>query len=706
MRSTWVAPGYSMALVVQACAFAPTWTADNGNGTFTNPLFYDEFSDPDLIRVGEDYYLTGTTMHAMPGLPVLHSRDLVNWRLLGYACERLDLGPEYRLAEGKEAYGQGIWAPCLRYHDGTWHIFANVNRHGTQHFTAKNPAGPWTRTPMKRSLHDLSVLFDDDGRVYAVWGYQEIRIAQLNADLTDVVPGTERTLIEKAAGMGEGVHFYKFDGRYFITSAWWDGRMRLVCARADRLEGPWEVNRDISIDEDFGLAEGNRLWKTAGPPFDVQPGNPASRGRLSLHQGGFVVTPCGEWWGFAMTDANSVGRLTCLSPVTWRDGWPYFGLPGNLRRTPRTWLKPNTGHEAPPSAPYSRDDDFAGPQLANVWQWNHVPDDTQRSLAERPGFLRLHAQAAPDFWRARNTLTQRAVGPQSSATTVLDASGLRDGDVAGLALLNLPYAWIGVRRDGGAFVLEKFDQRTGKTSRVPLSGGRVWLRVRCDFLKEVATFSYSLDGTAFAPLGTESVLVFQLKTFQGVRFALFAFNDSGSSAGGKADFDSFTVDEPRPRGLMRPIPFGRTIRITAHGTDLALGVKDGVPAVVSLSEGRASRPDEPRVDSGSSGTTRPTSAPAAELLVEDIGRGRVALRTGDGRALTVVDGRVTLAAEVRDAAAFQWIETLNGDLILLSLATNRYVRFDPASGAILADGAGPDPSRADGVCLDWQLSPP
>jgi len=143
-----------------------TWTAANDNGTFSNPLFYDEFSDPDLIRVGNDYYMTGTTMHAMPGLPVLHSRDLVNWRLLSYAAPRLDFGPEYRLEAGKEIYGQGVWAPSFRYRNGTFYIFDNLRGQPTQVFTARDPRGPWTRTPMKRGFHDLSVLFDDDGKAY------------------------------------------------------------------------------------------------------------------------------------------------------------------------------------------------------------------------------------------------------------------------------------------------------------------------------------------------------------------------------------------------------------------------------------------------------------------------------------------------------------------------------------------------------------
>ena len=205
---TTLAAAVALSSAAPARARAQTWTADNGNGTFTNPLFYDEFSDPDLIRVGNDFYLTGTTMHAMPGLPVLHSRDLVNWELMSYALDRLDLGPSYHL-EGGEIYGQGIWAPSFRYHAGTFHIFSNVNGQTTQHFSATNPRGPWTRTAMKRSFHDLSVLFDDDGVVYVVWGYQDLHLARLDSALTDIVPGSERVLFARDAGIGEGSHFYK-----------------------------------------------------------------------------------------------------------------------------------------------------------------------------------------------------------------------------------------------------------------------------------------------------------------------------------------------------------------------------------------------------------------------------------------------------------------------------------------------------------------
>jgi xylan 1,4-beta-xylosidase len=354
-----------LAAVLLACSLAShaqTWMPDNGDGTFTNPLFYEEFSDPDMIRVGEDFYLTGTTMHSMPGLPVLHSKDLVNWKLLGYAMQRLDLGPEFRLEDGKNVYGQGIWAPSFRYHAGTFYIFSNVNRHTTQVFSAKDPAGPWQHRAMKRSLHDISVLFDDDGKTYAIWGYRSIKLAQLNDDLDDIIPGTEREIIPESAGMGEGLHFYKIDGKYVIVSAWYAGRMRMPAARADKPEGPYEVNQAISIDEDFGLPQGNRLtdaWARS-KPFVIRPGDPKRTGTISLHQGGIIQTPLGEWWGYSMIDYNSVGRLTALSPVTWKDGWPYFGLSGNLGRTPRTWVKPRTKDVQRATAPYVRNDDFFG----------------------------------------------------------------------------------------------------------------------------------------------------------------------------------------------------------------------------------------------------------------------------------------------------------------------------------------------------------
>jgi xylan 1,4-beta-xylosidase len=670
-------PTFVLLLACTPTAQAQTWTPDNGNGTFTNPLFYEEFSDPDMIRVGDDFYLTGTTMHSMPGLPVLRSRDLVNWELLGYAMQRLDLGPEFRLEGGKNVYGQGIWAPSLRHHKGTFYIFSNVNRHSTQIFSATNPAGPWQHRAMKRSLHDISVLFDDDGKVYAIWGYRGIKLAQLNDSLDDLVPGTEREIIPESAGMGEGVHFYKIDGKYFIVSAWYAERMRMPAARADKIDGPYEVNQAISIDEDFGLPQGNRLsdaW-ARNKPFVIRPGDPKLTGKISLHQGGIIQTPLGEWWGYSMMDYNSLGRVTALSPVTWQDGWPYFGLPGNLGRTPRTWVKPRTAQAQRITAPYVRNDDFSGPRLANVWQWNHVPVDEAWAL--RDGQLRLDALPAASLWDARNTLTQRSIGPRSSPIASLDTAAMRDGDVAGLALFNRPYAWIGVERMAGRTRIAVFDDHTGRVERRELAGSRIFLRADCDFITERATFSYSLDGKSYSPLGEPFTMVFQLGTFQGIRYSLFAYNSTGTK-GGTAAFDAFEVEQPHPRGLMRPIPAGQSVRLASVGSDHGLGVAGDALAAAS----------------------------PVDFRVRDMKLGRVALEHG-GRFVSIArDGAATLTGKSPgDAESFQWIETPNGDLVLMSLATMRFLRIDRATRRISADAAGPLPDGSDGVRFRWLRQP-
>ncbi|MFA0964973.1 family 43 glycosylhydrolase [Roseivirga sp. BDSF3-8] len=678
---------FSHAIIHARQPDAGPWTADNGNGTFTNPLFYEEFSDPDLIRVGDDYYMTGTTMHAMPGLPVLHSRDLVNWELLTYASPVLDLGPAYRLQDGQNKYGQGIWAPCLRYHEGVFYIFTNVNRYGTLVFTATDPAGPWKRQKMNATLHDLSVLFDDDGKVYAVWDYNELKIAELTPDLMDIVPGTQQVVVPAGSGAGEGCHFYKIDGRYYITNTNYDPVCYQVCLRADNPYGPYEVNV-MSAEENLGVGTGWRLWDTGGePPYNLTAYPPNHVGCIPMHQGGIVQTQSGEWWGWSMLDHNSVGRVTALSPVTWKDGWPHFGLPGNLNRSPRTWVKPETGFTSEPKAPFEHDDDFAGPQLANAWQWNHVPDSSGWSLQEREGYLRLHPRAAPSFWEAPNTLTQRGLGPEAYALTLLDASGLRAGDVAGLGLLNLPYAWLGVRKEEKKLTLRFFDQQKQETLDQPLKQNKVWLRVHTDFDSDTAQFSYSLDGKRYEAIGGKIVMPYQLKTFQGVRYALFAYNETHTD-GGHADFDRFSMIRPRPT---RPIPLGKVVKLTSLADSTVL-----------VNWRNHLRP----VAKGS-----PFAAGDAALFrVIDRGRGRIALQSLASGGYVTVKGQAGMA-EVRieeedrgEASTFQWQDMLRGDLMLMSLYSHRYLFADPHAGSLCsADAPGAQPDRKGGACFYYEV---
>ncbi|MCB9281060.1 MAG: glycosyl hydrolase 43 family protein [Lewinellaceae bacterium] len=672
-----------------ACSYAQaTWTADNGNGSFTNPLFYEEFSDPDLIRVGDDYYMTGTTMHTMPGLPVLHSRDLVNWELLTYAVDRLNLGPDMRLEDGKDMYGRGIWAPCFRYHNGTFYIFSNVNGHGTQLFSATNPAGPWKHQQMKANLHDLTVLFDDDGRIYAVWGYNEVKMVQLTPDLLDIVPGTEKVIVEKGSGAGEGSHIYKINGRYYITNTNYDPVCYQVCLRADQPYGPYEVNL-MSAEENFGEAQRLRIWDTrTGPPFAVVRYPENYVGCIPMHQGGIVQIQSGEWWGWSMLDFNSVGRVTALSPVTWQDGWPYFGLPGNLTRSPRTWIKPNTGFSSPPAAPFDRNDDFGGSELKKIWQWNHVPIDEKWSLTERKGYLRIHTNPAEGFWQARNTLTQRGIGPESYATIELDAAGLETGDLAGLALLNLPYAWLGIEQSGQGKRLVFFNQQTAERIEIHFTSPTIRLRVYCNFDEDRAQFSYSADGQKFEEIGGRVELPYQLRTFQGVRYALFAFNTLGKN-GGYADFNSMQVEEPRHKGLTRPIPYDQVIRITS--------LADSTVLVNWRNHLRPVPPNSPFA-----GDT------ADQFRVLDRGNGRIALQSVSSGGFVTVKGE-GLMAQVRieaddqgDASTFQWQDMLKGDVMFLSLHNHRFIAVDPHAGSLCsADAAGARPDRKGGACFYW-----
>ncbi|WP_242126538.1 glycoside hydrolase 43 family protein [Sphingobium sp. Sx8-8] len=680
---------------VAASPASRSWTADNGNGTFTNPIFYDEFSDPDIIRVGDDYYMTGTTMHVMPGLPVLHSRDLVNWKLLGYAFDRIDMGPEYRLEDGKESYGAGIWAPAIRYHNGTFYIFSNINGYGLQVFTATHPAGPWAHHNLGGKIYDLGVLFDDDGRIFAVHGYDEVRLIEIKPDLSGYVEGSDRVIIPKGNAMGEGHHFYKIDGRYYIISANFAPVGRMQAARADSPYGPYET-RMISARETMGTQRGwwaprNGIGSPLPRPGDKievsRPWGDNDFGAVPLHQGGLVSLPNGDWWGFSMMDVKSMGRTTFLSPVTWVDGWPYFGLKGNLGRSPRTWIKPATGVSQQPEPTWRRDDDFAGPKLQPIWQWNHVPVEGKWSLGERHGMLRLHTLAAPHFLLARNSLTQRVVGPESIATATLDARGLQAGDVAGLGLLNIPYYWLGVVRDGGAYRLRFYDELANRTVEEPLPGPVVHLRVAGDYDNEIARFSYSIDGRTFMPIGGDLRLAYQLKTFQGVRYALFAYNEQGR-AGGHADFDRFTLDEPLA-DRSKNIPAGKVVVMRNLANDLAMWAN---PHGMLHFAARGSKQEQ---------------GAGIQFRVHDRGLGQVALEAMDGGGFLTVVGE-GLPADVRimktesKDSLFQWQDMLRHQFMLLSLRTNRYVGLDPSTGEpYSADWPGARPDRKDGTVFRW-----
>jgi beta-xylosidase len=682
--AVWVQAG--LAATSGSPASAQSWTSDNGNGTYSNPLFYEEFEDPDVIRVGQDYYLAGTTMHMNPALIVLHSRDLVNWELASYCMDRLDLGPAFRL-EGGNVYGKGIWAPCIRYHGGWFYIFSNINGVGCQVFRSKSANGPWSRNQLP-GLHDLSVLFDDDGKIYAVYGARRPNIVELNKDLTEILPTSHRTM--NATGMGEGHHLYKIGGKYFDVSAIPGGHTDQVVARADSMDGAWEVERMVQ-GECLGVPSQNGVRGGRGNGnFTITHSDPNSGGGLTLHQGGIVDTPSGQWWSIIMQDRGSIGRMVALVPITWDNNFPIIGLPGNLRKAPNTWIKPDTGYTQAPRPLFARSDNFDSTNLNPVWQWNHVPDDSKWSLTEKPGALRLHSLPAESFWTARNSLTQRPMGPESIATVELDGSGLEPGDTAGLALLNAPYAWIALAKTADGLTVQMFDQTNHKTNSASIRAARVWFRVACNFDSEQAEFSWSADGKEFTKPGDPFTMAFQLITFQGVRLALFNYN-TGGKPGGYADFHDFRVDEPRARGVEREVPAGHTIFLRSGADGSLLAADAQTMRLVSVA-------------------SEPNIFPTAEVFrfaILDLGKGRVALKAFNGRFVSVEGDAVSLkdlaGGSPDDHQSFQWVNLMRGDTMLMSLVNHRYLAArvnEP--GPMTVSATGPRPDRKDGACFKWK----
>ncbi len=672
-----------------------SWSADNGNGTYTNPLFYDEFSDPDIIRVGEDYYLAGTTMHCVPGLVVLHSKDLVNWEFSSYCFNRFDDSDDFNLRNGKEAYGQGIWAPAIRYHNGKFYIFSNINGHGLQVFISDSAKGPWKHQKIEGHIYDLSVLFDDDGKIYAIHKYGNVTVTELKPDLSGPVEGSSKVVIPEGNAMGEGHHIYKINGMYYILSADYSPMGRMQCARSKSIWGPYETCV-ISERESFGYSAAwttNNVGLGSKVPedgFTFKTGKPEDTRLIcsTIHQGGIVEAPDGKWWGVSMQDFNGVGRTTCLSPITWVDGWPYFGLEKNLGRSPRTWFKPNDAVKTPLAA-YDRCDDFSGKTFKPVWQWSHNPDDKMWSLnKERKGWLRLHSMPANQLLWAKNSLTQRAIGPVSYTSVKLDASRLKVGDEAGLGVINMPYASLGVVKTDKGLALRCYDQRENKEVLKSLDKNKVvWLRLYGDYDKSQLQYSYSFDGKTWENIGGEIISPYQLKTFQGVRVALYAFNKNGQN-GGVADFDDFKVEEPMADRTAN-LPLGKKVRFfnLADG-NLMNATRHGL---MHDSWNKEDRRDE------------------VTFEVVDCGKGTVNLKTADGRYVYIagagLSGDVRLTADASKAEKFVWQDMLYNRCMLLSLKTQRYVGKHPKDGSpYSADFQGADAGMKNGCVFRWEVS--
>ncbi|MEA1673201.1 glycoside hydrolase 43 family protein [Nitrospirillum sp. BR 11163] len=514
-------------LALAACVPAPK------GATYTNPILYADYSDPDVIRVGDDYYLVASSFHFSPGIPILQSRDLVHWSILGHVLPRLTFGPDYSMPgpfaltdttskpTTNTRYAGGVWAPSIRHHDGRFYVYWPTPDEGIFMATAARAEGPWS-APVKvidqPKLEDPCPFWDEDGSawlVHSVHGAGPLILHRMSPDGTRVLDAGTVIVEDKAAlPILEGPKLYKRNGWYYILAPFGGvEKGAQVALRARDIRGPYE--------HQVVLSQGTTAL--AGP-----------------HQGGWVETPSGQDWFVHFNSAGAFGRIVHLEPVRWIDDWPVMGdrIPGTYGGQPvATYPTPDTG--ASTNDRLQDSDEFTGPVLGPQWEWNHNPDDNAWSLTARPGFLRLTARPAEHLVTARNTLTQILQGPRSRVTARLDLTAMTPGQRAGLALFGVKPSWIGAVRDPSGTHLAL--AVAGDENAGPAVAAKT-LELRAEVAPDqTVRYSYSLDeGRSFQPLGGAIPLT-RFSWWKGARPALFTFT-RGADTGGFVDVDWLHVE--------------------------------------------------------------------------------------------------------------------------------------------------------------------
>lgn len=513
---------------------AEAWVPDLGNGQYKNPVLNADYSDPDAVRVGDTYYMTSSSFNSAPGLPLLQSKDLVNWQLVGHALPKQV--PVAHFATPR--HGGGVWAPCLRHHDGKFWIFYPDPDHGIYVTTAENFTGPWSEPRLLlpgKGIIDPTPLWDDDGKAWLLHASAKSR-AGVNNILTlhAMAPDASRLLDAKGKVIVngdklpgyrtlEGPKFYKHDGYYYVF------------APAGGVEHGWQsVFRSRTID---------------GPYEDrivMEQGDTAVNGP---HQGAWVRAQDGKDWFLHFQDRKAYGRVVHLQPMAWRDGWPVIGKPGpkpGVGNPVDTYQKPVAGQ---PVAVPATTDEFDGKALGLQWQWNANPQDGWHSLSARPGHLRLPVLAVPeskDFVRAApNIVTQKLPATTFTAETRIELRGAKDGDRAGLILNGQSYASLGLRQRGADLQLvyttcTPFKPRCTENATVVLPKAPAALTLRMAMAEGAnARFQYSVDGKRFVDAGTPFAAT--KGHWVGAQMGLYSASDAAQPSGAVLDVDYFRV---------------------------------------------------------------------------------------------------------------------------------------------------------------------
>ena len=506
------------------------WAPDLGNGTYKNPVIHADYSDPDVVRVGDDFYMVASSFNCSPGLPVLHSRDLVNWNLIGHVFLKYPF-EEFNLPQ----HGNGVWAPSIRHHGGEFYVYFGDPDRGIFLARARNPAGPWqplVRVAEAKGWIDPCPLWDDDGNAYLVHAWANSR-AGFNSILTIRRMSPDGTsLLEKGTqvfdGHGrhptiEGPKLYKRNGYYYIfapaggvTGGW------QTVLRSRNIYGPY----DDRIVMDQGQTEIN------GP-----------------HQGGWVELKSGESWFLHFQVRGAYGRIVHLQPVEWSDDWPVIGFDrrGTGKGEPvLTHKKPDVGRNYPSSAP-GTSDEFSAKKPALQWQWHANFQDQWMSLAARPGWLRLFSIPMPagaaNLWPVPNLILQKLPAPGFTVTTRLDCRGLAAGAKAGLIMMGMDYSYLAIERAASGYSVTRVSCRNANDGGKEAEEGHaaaaathIWLRVQVS-PGAMCSFDHSSDGKAFSLLGKPFAA--RAGRWIGAKVGLFCLQAPASQKQSYADFDWF-----------------------------------------------------------------------------------------------------------------------------------------------------------------------
>ncbi|MGN6247229.1 MAG: glycoside hydrolase family 43 protein [Ginsengibacter sp.] len=530
---------FSFVFGASAQSISKVWVADNGNGTYKNPIINSDYSDPDAIRVGNDFYMVSSSFEDIPGLPILHSKDLVNWTIIGHALMRQ---PPYEHFS-KPQHGDGVWAPAIRFHNGKFYIYYPDPDYGIYLVRAKDPAGPWSKPVLVypgKGLIDPCPLWDDDGNVYLVHAFAGSRagiksvivVNQLNREGTKVTD--EGKIVydghEKDPTI-EGPKFYKRNGYYYIfapaggVSTGWQ-----VVLRSRNIYGPYE--RKVVMNQ--GSTNIN------GP-----------------HQGAWVTTQTGQDWFLHFQDKGPYGRVVHLQPMQWKNNWPLIGTDKDgegIGEAVMVYKKPDVGHTLPVETP-QQSDEFNENSLGLQWQWMANPQANWYYMNKSNGSLRLYSVKTPDsaknLWDVPNVLLQKFPAEEFMVTTKMNfhPNQKLQNEKAGLTIMGMSYANIGLKSIKGKLhlvygVCENAQKGKSENEKVisEFPGGEIYLRVKV-MKGAKCRFSYSFDGKGFKDI--DETFIAREGRWIGAKMGLFCERDMQTNDSGFADFDWFRIEALR-----------------------------------------------------------------------------------------------------------------------------------------------------------------